>query len=283
MTTAASPNRADWRGTLSTLAVAALLAGAAGCASQAPVSRAGAVPEVRPGLLAGYLPTDQRPDSLRLVPPPPGPGSAAFAADEEAARANLAKAGTPRWQLAVEDANLKFPQAAETFSCTLGTPINERDTPQLYLLLRRSLADAGLSTYRAKEHYQRPRPFLVNHLPTCTPDEVAKLSKDGSYPSGHNAVGWAWALILAEVAPERADAILARGLAYGQSRLACNVHWQSDANQGRIMGAATVARLHADPTFRADLAAARAEVAAARAKGLKPTRDCAAERAALGQ
>ncbi|KAA0180936.1 phosphatase PAP2 family protein [Cupriavidus cauae] len=268
---------------MSVFAVAAFLAGAYGCASQGPISRAGDVPELRPGVLAGYLPADQRPDSLRLVPPPPAPGSQALAADEEAARANLAKAGTPRWQLAVEDANLKFPQAAETFSCALGVPINERDTPQLYLLLRRSLVDAGLSTYRAKEHYRRQRPFLVNHLPTCTPDDVAKLAKDGSYPSGHNAAGWAWALILTEVDPERADAILARGLAYGQSRLACNVHWQSDANQGRIMGAATVARLHADPTFRADLAAARTEVAAARAKGLKPTRDCAAERAALGQ
>jgi len=280
---AASPFRAAWRGTLSVFAVAAFLACAYGCASQGPISRAGDVPELRPGVLAGYLPADQRPDSLRLVPPPPAPGSQALAADEEAARANLAKAGTPRWQLAVEDANLKFPQAAETFSCALGVPINERDTPQLYLLLRRSLVDAGLSTYRAKEHYRRQRPFLVNHLPTCTPDDVAKLAKDGSYPSGHNAAGWAWALILTEVDPERADAILARGLAYGQSRLACNVHWQSDANQGRIMGAATVARLHADPTFRANLAAARTEVAAARAKGLKPTRDCAAERAALGQ
>ena len=47
------------------------------------------------------------------------------------------------------------------------------------------------------------------------------------------------------------------------------------------MGDATVARLHADPTFRADLEAARAEVAAVRTKGFPPTRDCKAEAAAL--
>jgi acid phosphatase (class A) len=41
--------------------------------------------------------------------------------------------------------------------------------------------------------------------------------------------------------------------------------------------------LHADPAFRADLEAAKAEVAAIRAKGLKPTRDCTAEAAALAQ
>ena len=43
------------------------------------------------------------------------------------------------------------------------------------------------------------------------------------------------------------------------------------------MGAAAVARLHADPAFRAELEAAKAELAAVRAKGLKPTRDCQAE------
>src|ERR1035437_3907945 len=93
--------------------------------------------------------------------------------------------------------------------------------------------------------------------------------------------GWAWALILSEIAPEQADAILARGRAFGQSRVICNVHWQSDVMEGRIMGAATVARLHADPTFRADLEAARKELAAVRAKNRKPVRDCKAEVDAL--
>jgi len=47
------------------------------------------------------------------------------------------------------------------------------------------------------------------------------------------------------------------------------------------VGAGTVARLHADPAFRADLEAAKAELAAVRAKGLKSTRDCKAEAEAL--
>jgi hypothetical protein len=51
--------------------------------------------------------------------------------------------------------------------------------------------------------------------------------------------------------------------------------------EGRFMGAATVARLHADPAFRAEMEAAKAELAAVRAKGLKPTRDCQAEADAL--
>jgi len=196
-------------------------------------------------------------------------------------RQSLALHGTPRWKLAAEDANLMFPKAAGTFSCALDAPITEEKTPHLYMLLRRTLADAGLSTYTAKNHYKRTRPFVVNKQPTCTPDEEEHLKKDGSYPSGHTALGWAWALILTEIAPDRTDAILARGRAFGESRVVCNVHWHSDVIEGRFMGAAAVARLHADPAFRAELEAAKAELATVRAKGLKPSRDCDAEAKAL--
>jgi len=47
------------------------------------------------------------------------------------------------------------------------------------------------------------------------------------------------------------------------------------------MAAATLARLHAEPAFRADLEAARDELATVRKKGLKPNRDCSEESAAL--
>ena len=258
----------------------AITAGCAGFGRQAGPT---AVPEIHPGILAGYLPSDAYPDSLALLPPPPAEGSAALALDGEVSRQNLALRGTPRWELATQDANLAFPMAAGTFSCALGAPITEQDTPHLYMLLRRTLADAGLSTYAAKNHYQRTRPFIVNGEPICTPDEEEGLRKDGSYPSGHTAIGWAWALILTGIAPEQADAILARGRAFGESRLVCNVHWHSDVVAGRFMGSAAVARLQADPEFRAAVEAAKSELAAARAKGLEPTRDCAAEAAALGR
>ena len=190
--------------------------------------------------------------------------------------------GSARWALATSDADLKLPEAAGTFSCALDVPIGEAQTPRLYVMLRRTLTDVGLSTYTAKDHYRRTRPFGENEEPICTPEDQAALAKDGSYPSGHTAIGWAWALLLTEVSPERADAILARGAAYGESRNVCNVHWYSDVVAGRQIGAATLARLHADAAFRADLAAATKEVAALRVQGLKPTRDCAAEAAALG-
>ena len=103
---------------------------------------------------------------------------------------------------------------------------------------------------------------MGNNTPICTPDEEATLRKDGSYPSGHTAIGWAWALILAEVFPEQADVILERGEQFGISRNVCNVHWHSDVVYGRMMGAAAVAMLHANIDFMIDLEVAKAEVAA---------------------
>lgn len=231
----------------------------------------------------GYLPRGGAPNSLGLVPPPPVAGSAAQARDDDAAKAAVAVHGSPRWDLATQDADLSFPNVAGTFSCALGVPITEADTPKLYQLLRRTLGDFGLSTYPTKTKYQRPRPFTVNGAPMCTPALDAVLRKDGSYPSGHVAIGWGWALVLAEVDPDRAEAILARGRAFGESRMICNVHWASDVEEGRTMAAATAARLHAQPEFRADLDAARSEVAALRTKALPPSRDCAKEAAQLGR
>jgi acid phosphatase (class A) len=253
----------------------------AACASVETPSKPAAVPEVRLGLLEGYLAPNALPNSLALLPPPPAAGSTAFLLDEKIYRKTRSLRGTPRWALAIEDADLMFPQAAGTFSCALNAPITEEETPHLYVLLRRTLTDAGLSTYAAKNHYNRPRPFAALKETSCTPDQEKHLRTNDSYPSGHTAIGWAWALILCEIDPDHTDAILARGLAFGESRVICGVHWESDVIEGRLVGAGVVARLHADAAFRADLEAAKAELAAVRAKGRKPTRDCKEEAAAL--
>lgn len=264
------------------MVVITLLAFAAGCtASPVQPDSAGPAPREIPGHVAGYLAADAVPNSLALLPPPPQAGSAAMALDEEISRRSLGLRDSARWQLAKSDADLKFPHAAGAYACAMNAAVTEADAPHLYRLLRRSLSDLGRSTAAAKNHYQRTRPFVVNKEPLCTPQDREHLLKSGSYPSGHTTAGWGWALILAEIAPDRANEILARGRAFGESRIVCNAHWQSDVQQGFVLAAATVARLHAEPAFRADLEAAKNELAAVRAKGLNPLRDCNAEAGAL--
>jgi acid phosphatase (class A) len=247
-----------------------------GCAAHNEINKGAA-----PATPAAQTRPAKMPDSLTLVPPPPAAGSAAFAADEAISRKALALRDTPAWSMAILDADASFPNAAGTFSCALNAPVTEADTPRLYRLLKKSIGPAVTATRSAKTRYQRRRPFLANGAPICTPEQRKRLEHSWSYPSGHNAIGMMWALLLAEIAPERADAILARGQAYGTSRMVCNVHWYSDAVQGRFMGAYAAAVLHADPAIRDDIEAARTEFAAVRTKGLLPTRDCAAEAAAM--
>lgn len=225
----------------------------------------------------GYLQGDAIPDSLALSPAPPAPGTAWAALDEAVAQQALALRDSPRFRQASLDADLGFPAGAEQFSCALGMPINEQQTPALMRLLLRSLISASASTKAAKNHYRRPRPFMLNGQPVCTPGDEPHLRASGSYPSGHTTIGWTWALLLSEIAPERSTALLERGRNYGHSRLVCNVHWYSDIKQGETMAAATVARLHDNAEFRADLAAARREIEATRALALPPSRNCAAE------
>ena len=255
------------------LPLPALLASCAGVDTVPPTQ----LPEVRPGYVAGYLEPSQYPDSLSLLPRPPAPGSAALAADEATYKATRLAHDAPRWKLATKDAELRFPKATEHFACTLGIAISAEATPHLNMLLRRVRMDASRANDRAKSHYKRLRPFMVTKEEPCSKDE----SSPNGFPSGHASIGWAWALVLAEAAPDRAGAIHKRGLDFGMSRVYCGVHYMSDVEAGRVIGAATVSRLHADPVFRAQLALAAREIEKQRAAQSKPNADCDLEKRAL--
>lgn len=253
------------------------------CGSHAVVPSANQGPVTDAGL-PGFLPVVDLPDSLRLLPPAPVTGGPLQALDAAVSAASLNTHNSRRWELARRDADLSFPHAAETYSCALGTRVSEKVTPRLYGLLLRTRADAGRVGDKAKKAYQRARPFMVNGQPTCRPEDEPDLRGNGSYPSGHASIGWAWALILVELAPDRADDLFARGRAFSESRIVCNVHWQSDIVQGRAVGAATVAQLRADPAFRNALELARAELAQVRASGLETPSplECGEEKETLG-
>lgn len=238
-----------------------------------------AIKAARTTLGAGYLARDKVPDSQLYLPPPPAKHSAALWRDKAASRKARRLRGNARWDLAAADSDILAPSDTAAMSCAAGFAISATDTPAIQKIMRRSLADLGLSTYSIKKRYQRERPFMKNKKPSCSPKWEPMLRKDGSYPSGHSAIGFGWGLILAEIVPDRAAELVARGRAFGDSRRVCNVHYLSDVEEGRIAASAMVARLHAEPAFQSDLEAARAEARARAAK--PPNRDCAAEAAAL--
>lgn len=216
--------------------------------------------EIMPALLEGYLTEAEMPNSLLLLSPPPEQNSSLFELDLERAKNALESKDNERFLQAARDADLSFPFAVKSFEPIIGISISESKTPKLYILMRRVMTDAGLSTYAAKNHYKRERPFMVNNQKTCTPDQENILYKVGSFPSGHAAVGWAWSLVLIKLFPEKEKEILERGHDFGESRVICNAHWDSDVKMGRVMGQAAVDCLWGNSNFLADWDGVKKEI-----------------------
>ncbi|WDF74926.1 hypothetical protein [Novosphingobium sp. KACC 22771] len=93
-------------------------------------------------------------------------------------------------------------------------------------------------------------------------------------------------MLLAKLAPDRATPVLARGRAFGESRIVCGVHNASAVEAGRLSATTTLAALDQVPAFRDDFAAAQAEIGALRADPATPRPDaaqCRAEAALVAQ
>ncbi len=211
----------------------------------------------------GYLTAEATPDALTLVGGPPAEDSPLAAAERAHFLATRAEEGSQRWKQAAADAELFGDAAHISFACAVGKSITVRDTPTLSRMLDRMVMDAARSVAVLKTTFMRPRPMIGHDdAPLCVAREDW-MKTNSSYASSNAAAGWAWALVLAELEPAKATPVLLRGREYGENRVICGLHYPSDISAGQTMAAATVARLHADPVFLADLETARAELAAA--------------------
>ena len=203
---------------------------------------------------AAYFSADTL-DGIAILAPPPAPGSARALADRAVFEATRALAGTLRWELATSDVESG---PFEHFACALGAQLTPGSVPKLERLLNR--IGTGFLVSPVKAHYQTRRPYLDTDAPICQP-RTEHLAQNGDYPSGHAANGWLEALVLSELVPGRAVQILARGRAFGESRIVCGVHSVSAVEAAYQAGASVFAMLHAVPEYRDDLEAARNELA----------------------
>lgn len=229
----------------------------------------------RPALPIGYLTPETWPDAAKILPLPPTTGSAREAVDQGVFRATRALEGTPRWAMAQADVPTQPDALLKGFSCAVGVDLSAQIAPKLTILLNRTAIDMGRQVSAVKDVFKRKRPYLIEAGKICVPPS-ALLDASPDYPSGHSTWGWSMSLILAELAPDRVTPILNRGRAYGESRVVCGVHSPSAVDAGRTNGASLIATLHGQAAFRADLEAAREELAALKAKAAPMPASCAA-------
>lgn len=226
----------------------------------------------------GYLAAGELQGITAWLPPAPQPKSAAQADDEARFRASRAVLATPRGQQAAEDDVFVPAELIPRFTEAAGRPLDARRLPTLAAILGRIEEDANQMVAPVKRRLKeggRVRPLVAHpQAPNCLePRDMAgrrhvdldqfHLKDTGSYPSTHALMGLAVALVLSEVLPERADALMARGLEFGESRLICGFHYHSDLEGGRLVAATLYARLQANPAYRQDIATLRQELAVA--------------------
>lgn len=207
-----------------------------------------------------FLKSEQAVNSYKLLPPPPEYDDVSFLADEAGYFYGRSLINKPRWNLAKVDADLSDDGIGSQFSSAVKFEISKNNTPKLYEFLLKLRKDNDNAASFAKKYYMRVRPFVMFDVKTCEPDDEPFLRNSGSYPSGHSTSGWSFALILSEMIPERSEQILKRGFDYGQSRVICGAHWQSDVDAGRVLAAAMLSKLKSNNEFNQSFNEVKKEV-----------------------
>jgi acid phosphatase (class A) len=214
-------------------------------------------------------------DIMSVLPAGPVVGDPRYDADRAIFKATRRYVGTPRWEMATKDVSWKDADMLADFSCSLGTTVTPKDVPHILALVHRAGDDTQHETNIAKNANKRQRPFLIDAGEICQP--AKELADSYDYPSGHTTGGWTWALVLADVAPDRASQILTRGRAYGESRIVCGAHNASAVEAGRLSATVTMTSVRETAAYRSDLRKAQAEFKALK-KTAPDAHTCEAER-----
>lgn len=174
-----------------------------------------------------------------------------------------------RW-LAMAHAELRPAIAAGLFDCALGARLSGAKTPALtriFARLQRDIDAAGRN---------RPAPTIT--APCTRPHWTPAQAWSGRLP----ALGVAYGDVMAQLAPDRAEALTATGRAIAESAVLCGLSTPEDAATASSLAHGVTAAVMRSPAFVEDMAEARAEVDAVRASSLTSP-GCAAERRALAQ
>lgn len=191
-------------------------------------------------------------DLLQLLPPAPLSDSAVTKQEIQELL---------RWQAARTPDQVAFAQADANitvfrFADTLGPTFTPENLPFLDKFFQSCVANVGLLTNAAKVFYHRPRPYVVD--PAIHP-VVPKPGND-SYPSGHSTEGHFFAIVLADMVPEKAAELHARGDRFALNRVIGGVHYPTDIEAGKLSAIVIAERLFTSAEFRNDFEKARREL-----------------------
>jgi acid phosphatase (class A) len=191
--------------------------------------------------------------AAELLAPPPLPDSAEQAADLNEVRA-VYHAATSN-DMAAAYSEKKF--SIFNFTPAIGDFFQSNNLPRTTAFFEKVQLDAEAVTDLGKLHFHRPRPFSID-----TNLANGKLEKSFSYPSGHSTESMVIALVLADLLPDKHDAIIAKARSIGWHRVEIARHYMTDIYAGRVLAQAIVREMKSNPDFQKEFAAAQAEITA---------------------
>jgi acid phosphatase (class A) len=163
------------------------------------------------------------------------------------------------------------------FSDSAQTPLSPTARPLLLRLMMRAMGELSNYSDDYKKKGDRQRPYIEDpSIALCYDNPSYPLNSKQSYPSGHAANGYGAALILAEMFPARRQQVLARGVRYGENRIACEAHHPSDVLQGQLLAIEFFKEIALSDRFKRDLDCARSEDAVILKKQVSVPASCTA-------
>ena len=192
-----------------------------------------------------------QPRAATVLAPPPLAGSAEQAADLETVRAVYHAASDLDKNAAY--AEKKF--SVFNFTGAVGPFFTATNLPKTEAFFEKVQLDAETVTDLGKEDFHRPRPFTVD-----TNLANGKLEKSFGYPSGHSTESMALALVLADMMPDKSDAILAHARLMGWHRVQIARHYPTDIYAGRVLAQAIARDFKKSDAFEREFAEAKAEI-----------------------
>lgn len=206
-----------------------------------------------------FLSFQELPDHVRFLPDPPAMDSQAFQNDIYYHEWGKQQRETPRGVQAGLD---EVQWTSKSFSGAAGFIIDPKECPEIFKLVEGAQKDAKATNRRAKNYYRRTRPFVYFNESSLVSEHDEETAPTYSYPSGHSARGWVYALTLALVVPDSTEALISRAQEFALNRVVCGRHWKSDTDASLIEATAIMSRLLSNKAFLAQLARARKEYAA---------------------
>ena len=192
-----------------------------------------------------YISKESYPEIRKDLPPPPTLNSAGQSFDEDTLL-SLQASRTP------EDCRRANSEVQINFDVFFGEPLGpltKLEVEKVKPFMMKVDQDSFYFAEQLKHEFPRPRPYdYIKGLEPCVPKEQTL-----AYPSGHAAISALWAMVGADLFPEKAISLKQRADEIARDRVLGGVHHPSDIEAGKLVARSLYEKLQSSAKFQEDL------------------------------